>query len=431
MKIQCLLILLTFFALTSNAQSDRVLSLKDCIELGLMSNYDIRIQKENQKISENNVNYGFAGGLPLFGINGGLNDNHVNNLPGNSARQGVNGGVDMGITVFQGFKVRTTFKKLKELESLGLIQTRIVIEDIIADIAQAYFTILRQEEKVANLESFFELSKERLEIVEKRYELGEASLLEYQSAKVDFNTDNSNLLSEKVILEEQFIVLYELLALDPLSEKFNLVNDGLFFSPIESRDSVINTALENNARLKAVESNIDIKELDLKIAQSVLMPKVDFKAGYSYGGSWQNVFNDRLNHNLTLNYGLTMRFNFLESVTTKFKRDNAKIAIKVSNLEKEAFANELEAQVVSLWNNYENSMIFIRLEKENEKSAQSLYDTAFSRYSLGEYSGIELREAQNNLLKAQEKLSIAEFNAKDYEILLLHISGDIVDSMIR
>ena len=112
-------------------------------------------------------------------------------------------------------------------------------------------------------------------------------------------------------------------------------------------------------------------------------------------------------------------------------RDNAKIEIGVSELEKEAFVNNLQAQVISLLNNYENSLIFINLERENEKTALALYDNALSRYRLGEYSGIELREAQNNLLRAQEKLSISEFNAKNYEILLHHVKGDLVDSLMK
>lgn len=51
---------------------------------------------------------------------------------------------------------------------------------------------------------------------------------------------------------------------------------------------------------------------------------------------------------------------------------------------------------------------------------------AIDRYKLGELSGIELREAQNSLLEAEERLSVAEYSTKICEISLLQLSGQIL-----
>jgi outer membrane protein TolC len=48
------------------------------------------------------------------------------------------------------------------------------------------------------------------------------------------------------------------------------------------------------------------------------------------------------------------------------------------------------------------------------------------RYRLGDLSGIELREAQNSLLGAEERFLEAQFNTKLCEISLLQISGQIL-----
>ena len=45
---------------------------------------------------------------------------------------------------------------------------------------------------------------------------------------------------------------------------------------------------------------------------------------------------------------------------------------------------------------------------------------------VGELSGIELREAQNSLLEAEERLSVAEYSTKICEISLLQLSGQIL-----
>ena len=50
---------------------------------------------------------------------------------------------------------------------------------------------------------------------------------------------------------------------------------------------------------------------------------------------------------------------------------------------------------------------------------------ARERFLLGDLAGIEIREAQNSLLDAEERLLIAEYDTKVCEISLLQISGKI------
>jgi len=65
------------------------------------------------------------------------------------------------------------------------------------------------------------------------------------------------------------------------------------------------------------------------------------------------------------------------------------------------------------------------LETENLQVATQNYEIAMERYRLGDLAGIELREAQNNLLAAEERLLQAKFNTKLCEISLLQISGQL------
>ncbi|MDR2499042.1 MAG: TolC family protein, partial [Tannerellaceae bacterium] len=69
------------------------------------------------------------------------------------------------------------------------------------------------------------------------------------------------------------------------------------------------------------------------------------------------------------------------------------------------------------------------LEKSNLIAAQENYSIALERYRLGDLSGIQLREAQNSLLNAEERQSIAEYATKLCEISLLQLSGRILDML--
>ena len=78
-----------------------------------------------------------------------------------------------------------------------------------------------------------------------------------------------------------------------------------------------------------------------------------------------------------------------------------------------------------MWMAYRNNLELITLEKENLEVAKEYYSIAIERYKLEDLSGIELREAQNSLLGAEERLLQAQFNTKLCEISLLQISGQI------
>ena len=80
---------------------------------------------------------------------------------------------------------------------------------------------------------------------------------------------------------------------------------------------------------------------------------------------------------------------------------------------------------VRIWN-YVNNLRLLDLERENLKTAQENHFIARERYLLGDLSGIEMREAQQSLLDAEERILAAEYNTKLCEISLRQVSGSIM-----
>jgi len=65
-----LMLFLLFFPLLLEAQ--HVLDLQECLQIGLRNNYDLRIIRNEEQISANNLTLGNAGFLPTIGLNGGI-----------------------------------------------------------------------------------------------------------------------------------------------------------------------------------------------------------------------------------------------------------------------------------------------------------------------------------------------------------------------
>ncbi|MFA7494408.1 MAG: TolC family protein, partial [Proteiniphilum sp.] len=53
-----------FLLLASAASAQQVMNLQECLRIGLENNYDLRIVRNEELISDNNVTLGNAGFLP-------------------------------------------------------------------------------------------------------------------------------------------------------------------------------------------------------------------------------------------------------------------------------------------------------------------------------------------------------------------------------
>ena len=431
-----LLSAILFFALPYIANAQTIYDLKNCIEIGLLKNYDIRIIRNQQQISDNNMTIGNAGYLPTVDLNaeysGTANnvkqeftsgESNTNNGVNN---QNMNAGINLNWTVFDGFNIQTNYKKLKELQQMGELNTRLTIETLIADITSEYYNYIQQNIRLKNLKSAVKLSKERLRIVEARYEIGAGSRLDMQQARVDFNSDSSRLIKQYEILYSSRVSLNQMMATDQIDQEVEIMDSVILFDQFLNRSDIWEKTLSSNPYLLLADKNKGLSILDLKTARSENYPYLKLNAGY---GITKNMYNTGTIDNqrtLGLNYGLTLGFNLFNGFNRKRKQKNARIEIENKQLQYEQTTLSLKADLANMWMAYRNNIDLTNLEKENVETARENHEIAIERYKLGDLSGIELREAQNSLLEAEERLVQAEFNTKLCEISLMQISGQIV-----
>ena len=431
------LILTTLLALPTLiiCAQEQVYTLSKCIEIGLENNYSLRITRNEELISKNNATLANAGYLPTLDLNAGydaqLNSNN-SELRGtgeiqktrNAFDQTANAGLNLNWTIFDGFNISTSYKQLKELERMGETNTRIAIEDFIASMAAEYYNFLQQRLRLDNYYKAVQLSKERLRIVEERYNIGTFSRLDYQQAKVDFNADSAQYMKQQEIVITSRISLNEMMAIDqvytPIEtiEKEIAVNDSLDFVDLW------HSTLSNNATLLLAAQNNTLAQLDYKKVLSRNYPYVKFKAGYDYGFNQYGNNTVVRRHAWGGNAGISVGFTLWNGNRRREMR-NAKIEIENVKLMHDKLELSLKADLGNLWQAYSNNLQLLALEKTNVITARENHEIAKERYMLGDLSGIEMREAQQSLLEAEERLLAVEYDTKLCEISLMQISGKI------
>ena len=209
----------------------------------------------------------------------------------------------------------------------------------------------------------------------------------------------------------------------PISQADPTIRPNPFLDEVE----LWNSTLSANTSLLIAQKNRLISELDYKKARSRSYPYLRLNAGYGYTTNWYEVGNTDWQQRLGLSYGVTIGLNLFDGFNRRREQRNARIQIENRALRLQDLELSLRADLSNFWMAYQNNLNLWSLEKENLIVAQENYSIAMERYRLGDLSGIELREAQNNLLAAEERQSIAEYATKICEISLLQLSGQILN----
>lgn len=437
MKRKLLPLSLLIFALSGNSSAQLVYDLNDCIKTGLEQNFSLLIARNSETIARNNYTVGNAGYLPSIDFsgrhNGTLNDIERNYSDGSETRSSgdfnttSSAGLSMDMTIFNGFNVQTTYKKLNELKQVGELSTQLAVENMISDIIAGYYNYIEQLMLLKNLQYAVELSKERLRIDEDRYLLGSSSKLQVLQSRVYLNSDSSKLSRQCEVVRAAQIYLNELMAVKDLSQMFTTTDTVIEVNPDLLFEKLLEETLDRNTRLMIAASNKTISEYDHKIIRSRRYPYLAASSGYNRALNTYSSGDLERNYTNGLNYGITFGINIFDGFNQRRNIHNSSIQIKNRELEYLEVEQGIKADLITLYSAYSNYLRLISLENQNLQTATENLEIAMERYKLGNLSGIDLREVQKSLLDARESLLSVEYQAKLAEISLMLISGRIME----
>ncbi len=412
-------------------------TLAEFIAVGLKNSYDLRIVRNEERIAEANATRANAGMLPTVNASagyGGSVDNRNTTARGtdevNRERSitdhAFNAGINAEWTVFDGFKIQTNYKRLQELRKQSATQTRIAIEDYVADVAAEYYNFVQQRIRLRNLRNAVALSRERLRIVHERWAIGSASRLELQQAQVDFNADSAQSLKQRELLATSRIRLNRLIASSDMEARFRVSDTAINVNDRLSKDSLWASTLHANQTLLRAAQQKSLAELDVKMVRSRDFPYVKLNAGYDYAHNIYGNGATASRDNFGADFGVTVGFRIFDG-NRKRERTVARINLDNAELARQQLELDLRADLSDLWQAYQNNLRLLSLERQNLITAQDNHFIAHERFLLGDLAGIEMREAQQSLLDAEERILVAEYNTKLCEISLRQLSGGIME----
>ncbi len=434
LKLTKLLLLISCLMLASSVAAQSMLTLEDAIALGLKNNYDIRIARNQAKISANSKGIGLSGFLPTLDAGGSYSktdsEAEVDLPPGttNTDMDNLSAQLSMNWTIFDGFKMFVNRKKFNELAKLGEYQARNRIENSIVAISEAYFNLVQQEQLLQVAHDVRNISETRLRRERVRNELGGASNTDFLNAQVSFNSDQSSLLNQQLAVTVAIEQLNLLLGQDPATE-FAVSTEIVIPELVRDYSEILHLALERNSSLMASELSKKVADREAQSARSPFLPRLSAFASYGYGDQTLNrdvgdfAGLDVGTKTISTTVGLSLSYNLFNGTRDKVALQNAKLEANNEALALRDARNRLTGLVQQTWDTYRQRMEVVALEEQNIQAARQNLDLQRERQELGVANSLEFRDAQVSFVRSQTSLITARYQARISRLVLEKLMG--------
>jgi outer membrane protein TolC len=428
-KRQIFLSLLFFHVFAANAQ---ILTLEDCVQQALEANYGIQIAKNTENINRVNLK-SYNVFLPVIYGDASHRSNYSNTYQQYAAGHdttvrnvnSLNAGASVNLNwrIFDGLLMFFTHSKNKALLDIAVLTTILEIEQLISNVCAAYYNVWIQDKLLEACENIVDISIQRFNIANSKYQIGSISGLEYRQSKIDLNADSSVLMLQQQALTNSYISLNKLMNKELTKEDY--VQDTLALLPLFDYNEIVDSALHQNTSLLIYQKGIRFSELEVKSSLSQFFPTLDFSSGYQFTNTANPIAAITQNQTHGFYWGFTARipiFNRMENLRNnkiaKYELQNAELQYKDVEL------NVLSA-LAELYNIYKNNHQLLNFEMENVEITSETLEIALEKYRIGSLSGVEFREFQRAYIESVKRLMNASFQAKVSEIGLQLLSGKL------
>ncbi|MFP4544530.1 MAG: TolC family protein [Candidatus Kapaibacterium sp.] len=409
---------------------DNILSPEEAVRIALEKNYSVEINRRLKAIADNNTSIGNAGFLPEINLSGNQNyqamsveqefiDGRIVESDAANSNS-LNAEAEINWVVFDGMAMFNSYDRLKTISEIYGVNLRAEMESAASRVLDTYYSIVSENRLLeADIERT-DISRQRVDIINSKYELGTASKLELLQSMVDLNADSAAVIDRRARIDNLKESLAELLA-SPVSN-FKLIDTILVNSELRL-DSLSYYAERENSAVQSAGLSITESEQYKKVVESGYYPELSLYGGYSYSKSESE--SGFLVENMTngYNYGLSLRFNIFNGFNTRRQVENAGIERDIRQIALIRVKDSINTRLNREYNLYSKNLRLLELESANLEVARENMDIALERLRLGTYSAIEFREAQLGYTGALARLIKARFEAFVSQKNLLRLSG--------
>lgn len=425
------------FAFTAKGQGTQALSLQDAIALALEHNYDVKVAGLSREVAQNLAVAGNAGMLPSVYIDGNANyllqsadiefaTNEVPPIRADGA-QTINLGGDavVAYTLFDGGRRVNSLRILEVQSEDARLREKLAMESTSLQVASRFLEALRLSDAVAISEEAVQLSLERSKRAQENYQYGTFTRLQLLNAEVDLRADSILLAEAELEYAQAQRELYFAMGL-PADTTFAIDSVFSFLDGLDKLSLLDGARTRNTVYLRA-RNEVYGAEQDLRVSKADQYPTLNLQGGYSYNYSEYEANFLRRQELSGWNAGVNLRFYLFDGGRIRRNIDNARLNIAAAEVEQARAFNEITTLISNAWDSYITSRKLLDLSMRNLSLAKANYERSREAFATGQITGTELRDAQINLTRTRNEISVRRIRSKLAELGLLFEAGVLLE----
>lgn len=424
-------VLLFALLIVKSGKTQGTLTLPEAVSIALKNSYNIQLAKDNLEIANINNYIGVAGGLPV--VNAQITDNEqvtsINQkFPDPTRdvkRNGVSsniltGSITGNILLYNGYRVKATKNRLEELEiqNQGFLNAQ--IQNTIAAVNTGYYNVVRHQYFLKSIYQSIDVSKQRLDILNSRKEVGLANNADIFQAQLDLNTLIQSAESQKLVISQSKTDLLNLIVVNPDSSI--TINDTIIIDRTININEIKNRSLKN-PQLIVAEQQIKINQLLEREVAALRAPTLRASAGYNLNNTSSAAGFILLNQSHGPQVGLNLSMPIYNGTINKRQLKVAEVNTKIAKTNRDNFILGIETGVVKTYQSYTSTLEQLKTAKENYDLSVKLLDLVMQKFQLGQGTIIDVRVAQNSFEVESFKLANLAYTAKVAEIELKRLAN--------
>ncbi|PWA08073.1 TolC family protein [Flavobacterium laiguense] len=437
------ILLLTFltFAVTAKAQEAKTLTLKGAITYALENKADAKKAKLEVENSEYQIQEVRSRALPQITANGSLTYNPVlqTNVidgaafgaPGTTIQASFGqkwtsgAGVSLSQVLFDQ-SVFTGLRAAKTTREFYQINNQLTEEQVIERVANNYYSVYVQRERLILLDSNYVNTSKVRDIVKGQFNNGLAKKIDLDRIVVkmsNIDTERQQ-IKNQIQLQENALKFYMGM---PIETQIVIPQTEFEVTPAELTEAP-NTA--NRTEYLLLKKQEELLEFQKTAIKAEYYPTLSLVAGYNYIGQGPEMplFAKPENGVYWSDYsaiGLNLRVPIFTGFGTRARVSQADVNIRSLQEDIKDTQLSLDLDYRNAKTQIENNIITIGNQKENMRLAGDILKNTKNNYLQGLASLTDLLDAENASLEAQNNYTRAVLAYKIAEITLIKSKGEL------
>ncbi|MDL2141148.1 MULTISPECIES: TolC family protein [Flavobacterium] len=434
------LIFLCTIGLSASAQVTR-LTLKDALTYALQNKADAKKAKLQVENSEYKIQEIRSRALPQISANGNLTHNPIIQTtvidgagfgaPGTTiqAAFGQKWVSTAGVSLTQAIFDQSVFTGLRAARSTRefyQINNQLTEEQVIERVANNYYSVYVQKERLTLLDSNYVNTTKVRDIVKGQFDNGLAKKIDLDRIIVkmsNIDTERQQ-IKNQITLEENALKFYMGMPIetqiDMPKEEFEVVPAALTEQP--------NTA--NRTEYLLLKKQQELLVFNKKAVEAGYYPTLSLTAGYNYIGQGpQMPWFAKPSQGVYWSDFSAIALNLHVPIFTGF---GTRAKVRQADVELRSLEEDIKDTKLSLDLDYKNAMaqidnnlVTITNQKENMRLATEILSNTKNNYLQGLASLTDLLDAENASLEAQNNYTRAILNYKIAEVALIKSKGEL------